>query len=59
MAPNCFHTWQMYGILYFSNSRHSPILGTGKIQPNDVGIQRIFKHIVKTEASAWFMQQVK
>ncbi|KAJ3566905.1 hypothetical protein NP233_g6700 [Leucocoprinus birnbaumii] len=32
---------------------------TGKFQPNDVGIQRIVKHIIRQEASNYFMAQVK
>ena len=33
--------------------------GTGKAQPNDVGVQRVFKHILKTEATAYFIKQTK
>jgi hypothetical protein len=29
------------------------------MQPNDVGIQRVFKHIVKVEAANWFMQETQ
>jgi hypothetical protein len=35
------------------------LTGTGKIQPNDVGIQQVFKHIVKVEAANWFMQETQ
>ena len=34
-------------------------LGTGKFQPNDVGIQRIFKFIVKTEATQFLIKEMK
>jgi hypothetical protein len=29
------------------------------MQPNDVGVQRVFKHIVKVEAANWFMQEMQ
>jgi hypothetical protein len=52
----------MYVICHFFdlNLLISEILtGTGKIQPNDVGIQWIFKHIIKVEAANWFMQETQ
>jgi hypothetical protein len=33
--------------------------GTGKFQPNDVGIQRTLKHIITTEAADWFMEEAQ
>ncbi|KAI0352862.1 hypothetical protein OH77DRAFT_1459300 [Trametes cingulata] len=32
---------------------------TGKFQPNDVGIQRIFKFIIKSEATQYLIQETK
>jgi hypothetical protein len=29
------------------------------MQSNDVGVQRVFKHIVKVKAANWFMQETQ
>ena len=34
-------------------------IGTGKFQPNDVGIQRIFKFIIKSEATQFLIGEIK
>lgn len=35
------------------------LLGTGKFQPADVGIQRIFKHLIKSAALEWIAGETK